>query len=611
MPVRPGIAAGFPRASRSDEDRRHERVALAYRYAPVFVQDLSPQGFEPTSASRTNGRAFEDYFLRVNFDGDEDLKNNAEHLASHCRTTQPAGPCDLRGFVYYAVQETEANAAGLSHLFLHYAYYHPRDPKRFRGHAHDMEGALVVVERDSTGAERVVSVATQAHDSMPTRAAAELTLVGEVGRADVDGTHVLLRSQVGHSCGLLSSLLGRTGHGTDVATRADLDASQTLVYGPTEQDATAPSPPNRRVAYRLIALTNDLDGNGVADTDADGDDNAGSAGLGLWDRLDDARVYGASSCLRTREGVPSDLLVEPGASCTRTLAHGLQGGACGANLPWGWKLARDRKDRGGLFLEPALNAPALKLDSNPGPYLFDRRMGTTPGHVYRAALLALLHPSSTPPRPRLACLCQSATPPADASCGRGPEDLLMRCGACTPFEPRVRATVNVLRDGWLPDLGLAHCPMPEGTALAIARPLRLVLARMHNTRSGAKSLAQIEREALTSLDAIAVDSALTVTLACRETPMIDLGLSVVCRDQAGNEVPVEAPTRHADCNAAPQRVTWAAHEFACPPFEGQASAPVLLGLEERAADNVGTTTRAQPTSPARLTLYAIDGARLR
>lgn len=603
-PLRPTAVQGFPRAPQSAEDWRREREALAYRFAPVFVQALSPEGLKPSATGRANGRAFEDFFLRMNFDGDEELSNNAEHLASHCNDPQPWRPCDLRAFVYYAVQETEPAQDGTVLVFLHYAYYHPRDPKRFRGHAHDVEGALVVVERGpGSRDERLVSVALQAHDTMPLSAAAGLTLVDAEGQARADATHVVVRSQVGHRCGLLASLLGRSGHGTEFGRLDDLDTPEALTYVPAsapESPSTAPALPGvRRATYRLIALTHDLDGDGQPDTDADGDDARTPLGPGLWDQRDDARVFGAASCLRASE--TAELTVESASLCSgQWLSHGLQGGACGANLPWGWKQARGARYRGGLFLEPALHARPSGVRSAPGPYLFDRRRGTTPGNVYRARLLhelRALPPASPPP----ACRCRQAQPPADVWCDGVPDEPAPRCRVCTPFEPADRGAVPVLRAGWLPDLGLATCPSREDSALALQRPLHVALARERGSATGSQSLSRIEGLPLEALDGIEVEGEVTAVLSCQGARVIELSLTVLCRDGQGGSSTVESTPRRVNCDRLSQRVRWQAHELACPPTAaGGAVQPVLLSLDEREG--------APPEG--RVTLYSIEGLRL-
>ena len=146
-------------------------LELARRYAPVFYQRLAGRDFPPRF----------DYITNFDFDGDWAGNNNWEHAED------PRFP--LRGYVYYAVVETE------THYFLTYATFHPRDwsavqplvgsvldrvqrsekygkylPPELRqqielNHENDLEGAQVIVRKAGpAGAEQVAAVETVAHD---------------------------------------------------------------------------------------------------------------------------------------------------------------------------------------------------------------------------------------------------------------------------------------------------------------------------------------------------------------------------------------------------------------------------------------------------------------
>ena len=149
----------------SDQDRQ-----IAARFAPVFQQAL---GSSPRF----------DYVTRVDFDGDWRGDNNWDNAADEART--------LGATVYFNVAES------ITHYFIHYAVFHPRDYKggNVRGvvlsqilregatrhgdydptglaeaavlaHENDMEGALVVVEKAAGlfGSTRVAYVETLAHN---------------------------------------------------------------------------------------------------------------------------------------------------------------------------------------------------------------------------------------------------------------------------------------------------------------------------------------------------------------------------------------------------------------------------------------------------------------
>jgi hypothetical protein len=146
-------------------------LEIASRFAPVFYQAL---GDKPRS----------DYITNFDFDGDWRGDNNWNNAAN---TDIP-----LKAYIYCSVSETS------SHFFIHYAVYHPRDYKggELKGallsgliregakrgakydptgladeatlaHENDMEGALVVVEKDGddlSGAH-VVFVETLHHNN--------------------------------------------------------------------------------------------------------------------------------------------------------------------------------------------------------------------------------------------------------------------------------------------------------------------------------------------------------------------------------------------------------------------------------------------------------------
>jgi hypothetical protein len=146
--------------------RDHE---IASRFAPVFRQGLGD-------------RPRHDYITNFDFDGDWRGDNNWDN-ADDARFPQ-------RAYVYYAVSETT------THLFIHYAVFHPRDYKGGAGgtvlseiiregarrggrydptglsaeavlaHENDMEGCLVVAAKAGADvrAARVVFVETLAHD---------------------------------------------------------------------------------------------------------------------------------------------------------------------------------------------------------------------------------------------------------------------------------------------------------------------------------------------------------------------------------------------------------------------------------------------------------------
>lgn len=160
------VSLGFAQSSRTNSDRE-----IAAAFAPIFYQAL---GDKPRS----------DYITNFDFDGDWRGDNNWNHAEDK--------KFPLKAYVYYSVAETA------SHFFVHYAVFHPRDYKggdrrgailsqliregAKRGgkydptgladeavlaHENDLEGCLVVVEKNSKEVEkgRTVYVETLHHNS--------------------------------------------------------------------------------------------------------------------------------------------------------------------------------------------------------------------------------------------------------------------------------------------------------------------------------------------------------------------------------------------------------------------------------------------------------------
>jgi hypothetical protein len=179
------LLAGQNKASRVESrEQTLQELEIASRFAPVFYQAL---GDKPRS----------DYITRFDFDGDWRGDNN---WANVDRTDFP-----LKAFVYFSVAETA------THLFIHYAVFHPRDYKggEHKGtilseliregvklggkydptglseeaalaHENDLEGCLVVVAKNGSDLERarVVFVETLHHNTFSRYAAGEIASKG-------------------------------------------------------------------------------------------------------------------------------------------------------------------------------------------------------------------------------------------------------------------------------------------------------------------------------------------------------------------------------------------------------------------------------------------------
>jgi len=90
--------------------RRHQIVAQTF--APVIIQNSNAPF---TAEGKENGDAFRDFITRVDYDDDWFGYNNEENLEGADQNAS----VDLRGYLYYAVQET------LSYYYIHYVYFHP------------------------------------------------------------------------------------------------------------------------------------------------------------------------------------------------------------------------------------------------------------------------------------------------------------------------------------------------------------------------------------------------------------------------------------------------------------------------------------------------------
>lgn len=132
---------------------------LAQLYAPVIRHEISSEA------------PHKDFILRFDYDRPEDADpepywnwrdpikmrrielldsgnpafEKLEATDTGCVVTDAAGEehhLDLRAYVYYAVARTS------THDFISYAWYHPADWKGIGAHSNDMEGAMVVAEKD-------------------------------------------------------------------------------------------------------------------------------------------------------------------------------------------------------------------------------------------------------------------------------------------------------------------------------------------------------------------------------------------------------------------------------------------------------------------------------
>jgi hypothetical protein len=313
---RPSTVPGAPRSRGLSESS-----LVAYRFAPVFLQARSKRSGD--------GKEFEDYFVRYDYDGNASGFNNWENLS--------ASGARLEAVVYAAVRQTAKN------YYLHYVYFHPRDPKLIGKHENDLEGAMVVVKKGRAGgpdARDISIVQVQAHNRWDYARLDTLCRLGtgegldqavcSAAAGTESRTHPVLTSQVGHNFWF------NQGHGTEIPGKDDLPRNRTT-YVPwtkantipaSSADAGVPDDTGAPVTYVLVSLSGDVDGDGTLDREGPfGDPPA----AGLWDRRRDVRIFGKDE---------------------KSPGHGLQGDdGCKANTPWGWTGFGDARP-GIFFLEP-------------------------------------------------------------------------------------------------------------------------------------------------------------------------------------------------------------------------------------------------------------------
>lgn len=113
-----------------------QQKEIAEHWAPIHYQSIRTND-GPFNNNGLNGKS--DSLCSIDFDGDWNAINNWENLNNY--RTQPS--------VYYYV------AATSTHYFITYGFFHPRDWTKFNffhfaQHENDLEGALFVIEKDSS-----------------------------------------------------------------------------------------------------------------------------------------------------------------------------------------------------------------------------------------------------------------------------------------------------------------------------------------------------------------------------------------------------------------------------------------------------------------------------
>jgi len=323
----PAEPAGDVRARNAVRDRD-----IAARFAPVFHQALGPS---PRF----------DYITNFDFDGDWRGDNNWNNAGS--------ARYPLRAYVYYSVFETR------THFFIHYAAFHPRDYKggETRGallsevmragvnlggqydptgradeavmaHENDLEGALVVAEKDGEDytRARLTLVETLAHNNYLKYTPPGSPLAG--GALMVEGVRPRL-------------FVEPKGHGIE-AWRDDAEQHKQaekgfLVYVFAAAAENPDTKPGGAVGYELLPVYETL---------------WPHASSGKNETCGEEHDYGVLS-VRFAQGA-QDTLQHVRLGVRGSALNGAVGAANMSRPPWGWFDGQDRvRPLGEWFLQPA------------------------------------------------------------------------------------------------------------------------------------------------------------------------------------------------------------------------------------------------------------------
>jgi hypothetical protein len=313
-------------------------IEIASQFAPVFYQGLGDK------------RRY-DYITNFDFDGDWRGDNNWDN-ADDTRFPQ-------RAYVYYAVSETP------THYFVHYAVFHPRDykgsvagdftindiiregvrrggrydPTGLSGeavlaHENDMEGCLVVAQKDGKDLKRarVVFVETLAHDRFLKYVPA--AAVGEVGKS----AFAAVRLESGRP----ELYVEANGHGIVAFNNSEKQArsNKSLVYKFTGRADDPEKSSSDEIGYALIPISTTL---------------WPRARGGVNQTFGAAYRYGARSFSTAQTTSPLTKRRSIDLGNLGAAFRGKKGAPNAARPPWGWFDRGDRgQARGEWFFDPAV-----------------------------------------------------------------------------------------------------------------------------------------------------------------------------------------------------------------------------------------------------------------
>jgi hypothetical protein len=301
-----------------------EHRALAAYYAPVVYQE-----------SRS---AILDYITRFDYDGDWNGSNNWRNAYRY----------ELRANVYYGVVEST------NHVFITYAFYHPRDysARPLEGiapkteHENDMEGCMLVIEKDKTAWGRPILLETLAHDHFYRYDNPKYRRVKKGKNAlPLDGSIVFLKEVDETHHQQPAIFIEAEGHGVKAATEQVRN-----------QDFKHPG-----IIYRFAGRGAEVPRNNI---DPDVSYDLISIEDTLWAKRSEIGTTSLYCC--------GDSYSLPGGQ-TMLIGSAFNGpiGGCAAKPPWGWDQANDGPiEQGDLFRDPVKAVAAqVQIEGWGGTYV--------------------------------------------------------------------------------------------------------------------------------------------------------------------------------------------------------------------------------------------------
>lgn len=315
------LDGGFVLAAEKPEHR-----ALAEYYAPVVYQESKS--------------AILDYITRFDYDGDWNGSNNWRNAYRY----------ELRAHVYYGVVEST------NHVFITYAFYHPRDftARPLEGmapkteHENDMEGCMLVIEKDKTPWGKAILLETLAHDHFYRYDNPGYRRVKKGKKFPaLDGSIVFLKQVDATHHQQPAIYIEPEGHGVTAATsqvRAEDFKHPGIIYRFAGRGAEVPrNNTDPDVSYELISIEDSL-----------------------WAKraeIGPTSLY----CCGDSYALPDGKTILIGSAFNGPI------GGCAAKPPWGWDQATDGPIEKGDFFRDPLKAVGsqLQVEGWGGTYVYN------------------------------------------------------------------------------------------------------------------------------------------------------------------------------------------------------------------------------------------------